>query len=265
MFKRTLLKLLLIEFNRKHLVEDRPRLVCFAFDHITAKIHTDGRFENKYLKVLEEGVFNKLDPNGVCLDIGANIGNHSVAFASYFSRVHAFEPNPNVFQLLAINAKLKPNITPWCFGLSSQSDEVEVFENLRNAGGTGVGLAPSEFSAGKILFHLKALDDCDLELNGQRISFVKIDVEGHEADAIKGARQTLHKHKPIVGLEVHRSTVANGSTDALNELKAIGYTHFYEVKPGMLSTLTGQTPRLVEVDRLKKKNYPILLGSMDAF
>jgi hypothetical protein len=137
---RALLKFLLARRNSKHLRSGRPRLVGFAFDQITLKIHLDGRFEDAELTALEQLVFPKLPKSGVCMDIGANIGNHSVVFAGHFSKVHAFEPNPNVFKALSINASLRDNITVWNLGCSDKAAELDVVENPMNLGSTGIGI-----------------------------------------------------------------------------------------------------------------------------
>lgn len=59
---------------------------------IDREIYLFGRYEDRqiahFLVAIPE------DRRGVILDIGANTGNHSVAFAQVFKTVHAFEPNP---------------------------------------------------------------------------------------------------------------------------------------------------------------------------
>ena len=45
--------------------------------------------------------------NGTVLDIGANIGNHSLFFSNYFYKVLSFEPHPKIFKVLAINTEDK--------------------------------------------------------------------------------------------------------------------------------------------------------------
>ena len=77
--------------NATH-IKQYPQLVGFAFDAITCSIHLDGRFEKDELRLLEESVFPKLESNTICLDIGANIGNHSLAFSPFFEYIIALEP-----------------------------------------------------------------------------------------------------------------------------------------------------------------------------
>lgn len=264
-FRRLLLKTLLRSQNKRNLRAQKPRLVGYAFDQITAKIHIDGRFEDWDLTALENLVFPRIDPKGVCLDIGANIGNHSVAFSSHFSEVHAFEPNTNVFELLKINAKLADNIKPWNFGLSQKAQTFQVVEKLGNVGSSGVGVDAGPLVGDTMNFEMQALDHTDLNLKDKRITFVKIDVEGHEPEAIAGAKKTLERHQPIVGLEIARTTVDEGSNEAVGLLKDIGYKHFYEIPRarGLKSMFGFKPPQLVPVTALARRNYPIFLASFD--
>ena len=67
----------------KEHIKKFPNIVHPAFDVIGPHISLFGRFEHNELKVLEKRVFNKIDcSNSSCLDIGANIGNHSVVLST---------------------------------------------------------------------------------------------------------------------------------------------------------------------------------------
>lgn len=262
---RLLLKSLLLSRNRKHLKQGRPRIAGFAFDHIAAKIHIDGRFEDAELAALETLVFPALPRDGLCLDIGANIGNHTVAFADCFAHVHAFEPNPNVFRLLAVNATLRGNITTWNTGLSDREGRVEVVENQLNTGGSGIGVAAGAFRGATVEFGLTPLDSLQIAAPGQRIVFTKIDVEGHEAEVLAGARETLSRHRPVIGIEVSRNSLSGGSNPALTLLRSMGYGHFYEIRRprGLRRFLPGQSARVVPVGTIQHRNYPIFLAATE--
>ena len=263
LLRRILLKTLLLSQNKRHLSAGRPQVVGFAFDLITAKIHVDGRFENNELTALETLLFPKLPRDGLCLDIGANIGNHAVAFADHFAKVHAFEPNPNVFKVLRINADLKANIVAHMIGCSSSEAEIEVIERRGNIGSTGIGFDGGESSGQRVVFSVAPLDAMGLFEDDDKTTFVKIDIEGHEADAIRGAASTLRRHKPVIAMEIGRASISNGSNTALDSLKKLGYSHFYEI-PRSHSLRRLQRLGAIEVlpvDRLKKRNYPLLLAA----
>ena len=114
--------------NAAH-IKQYPQLVGFAFDAITCSIHLDGQFEKDELRLLEESVFPKLERNTICLDIGANIGNHSLSFSPFFEYIIALEPHPVSFKLLQINAELVKNVKAIQIGASDKTGSVKVAVN----------------------------------------------------------------------------------------------------------------------------------------
>lgn len=259
-----------------------PQLACFAFDAITLSLHLDGQYERGELEFLAERIFPTLPPGSACLDIGANIGNHSLHFARHFARVIAFEPHPRTFRLLALNAELADNVTALNCGASSAAGEVAVVENLSNIGASS--LHHSAGDAGRqVTFRLQRIDDLPEVQSCGPIAFVKIDVEGHEAEAIAGAAATFARHRPLVALEVLGTEVRAGGSAAVDALRQLGYRHFYELVDrgplarlprrigkwlrALASLLSGRRGRrhrvLREVHAFAARNYPMVLCSVD--
>jgi FkbM family methyltransferase len=261
--------------NARHLAEF-PQLACFAFDLITDFIHLDGQYERDELTFLSRKVFPKIAPGAACLDVGANIGNHALHFAKAFERVVAFEPHPRNFRLLSFNAELAPNVTPLNLGASSAPGRVDVEEGRLNLAASGIGRAGGGAS---VAFELARIDDVPEVQALDRIAFMKFDVEGHERQALEGARETILKHKPLIVLEVLPTEIENGSSASIEFLRGLGYAHFYEpVAAGLLGRLpktlrkagralaglvTGRRPskaeRLAPVGRLEQRSYLMLL------
>ena len=50
-------------------------------------INLEGFYEIEYLKNLKKFIIEKEYDNGVFLDIGANIGNHSIYFKNFFEKI----------------------------------------------------------------------------------------------------------------------------------------------------------------------------------
>jgi FkbM family methyltransferase len=252
---RAILKQLMQSAVQSHRDAGRPVLAGYAFDHITVKMHLDGRFAHQELTTLEQCLFPQLDPCSVCLDIGANIGNHAVNFADQFAHVHAFEPNAKALDLLWINAKLRDNITVHPVGLSDCDQTLAVMQPAHNLGGTGI-TATANATDVEVQLPLVTLDSLNLDLAGRALTFVKIDVEGAEAEVIKGAAETFRTHRPILGMEVDRRSIVNGSSPAIDAAYELGYTHMYAM-------LRGRSGKLRQVDRAAARNYPLLLLSME--
>jgi FkbM family methyltransferase len=253
-----------------------PQVACFSFDLITDFILLDGQYERDELALLARTVFPRIAPGAACLDVGANIGNHALHFARHFDRVVAFEPHPRVFRLLSFNAELAPNLTALNFGASSAPGRVEVAEDRRNLAASGIGRAGTGAS---VSFELVRIDDVPEVRALPRISFIKVDVEGHEHAALEGARETILRHRPLIALEVLPAEIEGGTAASVEFLKGLGYAHFYEpVAAGRLGRLprglrkaarsltalvTGRRPskaeRLAPVARLEPRSYLMLL------
>jgi len=193
-------------------------MVVLANDPIGLEINARGFYEYAELRA----IFGFLAPlaetfrHGIALDIGANIGNHSIFFSHRFAEVIAFEPHPLMFRILEINASLYATIRAHPFGLSDHARMAVLTENPRNSGvnsldpngGQGLDVA------------LKRLDD--LGLDAKRIALVKLDVEGHEAHVLRGGLATLKEAKPIVLFEM-LETEPPDKAEKVEILRGLGY------------------------------------------
>ncbi len=163
--------------------------------------------------------------HGTVVDAGAFIGDHTVFYAACVGprgNVFAFEPNPEAFVCLHYNTKDMP-VTSFRAGLSDRSSTASVVKEY-NAGAShledGEGVA------------LVAIDSINLH----ELHFLKLDIEGFEVKALKGATMTIHRHKPVMLIEVNEAALhKNGTTpDELKDtVKAMGYVYrnVYEGQP----------------------------------
>jgi FkbM family methyltransferase len=197
----------------------------FLGDYVSTQVILHGVYERGGIATLERIVFPKLKPNSVCLDIGANIGNHSVAFSKNFGSVIAFEPNPIVFHLLQANAVAR-NIQPVNIGLSSKTGQLFFEQDFQNFGASHIVTTPTSTS---IKIEVNTLDQEVAERSIEDVSFVKIDVEGHELEVLQGAEKLLTLQKPVLAMEaLYSDLVASGQkVEAL--LRSYGYKHFYRM------------------------------------
>ena len=124
--------------------------------------------------------------DGIVLDIGANIGAHSVYLGKYRT-VWAFEPQRETFNILQTNVS-NNGVAVECFnlGLSNTKGTVEMNRpSIFNNGGTSIG-------KGGETIHLRRLDSVWAKHGRPAIAFVKIDVEGHEVEVFEGGVECLH-------------------------------------------------------------------------
>ncbi|MDP2083225.1 FkbM family methyltransferase [Pseudotabrizicola sp.] len=231
-FLRKMAKLYLSEVSEDH-ARRFPQLACFAFDTISVSLHIDGQYERYELEALEELIFPRMDRSGQAIDVGANIGNHSLFFARHFPSVVSLEPHPRTFRLLACNADLVPNVIALNLGASSAETEISVAQDLLNLGATSV--RPSDRPVGlgskPVTLKLVPIDIIPEVAAAQRVSFIKLDIEGHEEAALRGAEKTLRRHGPIVAMEILPEDINEGSTPSIELLRNLGYTNFIASRP----------------------------------
>ena len=183
--------------NHNELVKKYPNIAIFAFDRIGADISILGMYEKELLEGLKDFIFNKIDTQkSVCLDIGANIGNHTLYFAQFFNQVYSVEPHPEIFELLKFNVRKSKNVKVFQFGLSNKNDEMIIATDQDTSYGSSSlrNKVNSKFEKGADDFNVqvKRFDDFFNNINEENnISFVKLDVEGHEFNVLQGMEKTL--------------------------------------------------------------------------
>lgn len=155
-------------------------------------------------------------PNLVALDIGANIGVHSVVLSSEVGEmgsVYAFEAQRIIFNMLAGNVALNSLSNVFCFhnAVSDTSDFIDIpifdygkpmsFGSVEFGGQQKeyIGQLPIEGSSDKVLGVV--ID----EMNFSQINFMKIDVEGMEIKVLKGAEKSISKFRPFILIEYLKS------------------------------------------------------------
>ena len=138
------------------------------------------------------------------IDIGANIGTHTIGIAPHVKRVLAFEPDPSNFELLLQNLSttMSKNVTPVPIAASDVLAQVGTAFDYGKTTLTTSG----EIAATPI--------DMIQELPG--IDFVKIDVEGTELKVLNGMRQTIASNKPQMLIEMQDPTTYAKTFDFLN-------------------------------------------------
>ena len=143
------------------------------------------------------------------IDVGVYRVVYSYEMSKYSEKVHAFEPNPIIFKYINKNLKkFIKNIHLYNFALSNQNKTMNLKIPIRNSN-SNKEIFEEYYEMGKATIHnennfenyenfeiqTKTIDELSFD---NKISFIKIDVEGHELEVIEGAKNTIKKDKPIL-------------------------------------------------------------------
>jgi FkbM family methyltransferase len=258
----------------------RP-IFCVPGDHIGDSIFVDGLYEGALLQSAFStllGGYAQQFAGSACLDVGANIGNHSVFFADRFARVVAVEPNP-VFCLafratIALNGLANVELLECGFGAAAGRLAYRQ-ASAANLGASHFIVAAAESAAAKNYpqLEIRSGDEVVESLCISRLGLIKIDVEGLELAVLEGLKRTLSTQDPVVMFEAHPEVDRAGAEATLEFLRKLGFIHLYscerprmsrqasKIKRAVFRLLQGSKPRPVRVDVLDDRQYLMLFAS----
>lgn len=204
----------------------------YTNDHIGKTMLSGIHYEGG---AVAEILSNCLNRAGIALDIGANIGAHTVPYAAHFRQVIAFEPQGIVADLLEKNTVHLPNVqvrreaaghaclTVYIEGGEEAGDAV-------NYGSRAVRTAQKGQAVRMVPIDQFGYSD---------VRLVKIDTEGAEKLVFYGAKETIRRCKPVLFFEYDkinefmRRFGVNAQEvvdfDLLEFLTDCGYRHFHRV------------------------------------
>ena len=148
-------------------------------------------------------------PDALFLDIGAHTGTYSVSLASSCAAVYAFEPQKMTYYALCGSVALSRLTNVICvpFGLGSRDQVGAATLNIRSqdGGGSSVCALPAHEVLATETIAIRTLDSVfqsspsdageDTTPPATPISFIKMDVEYNELNVLKGAVETLRRHR----------------------------------------------------------------------
>lgn len=161
---------------------------------------------------------------GVALDVGANAGVHSLRLARHFEAVHAFDPNPAVWDQFERNMALNglANVTLHRIGLGGEDGVLPLYDvDGHNAGLATLSSTPQyDRPLKRVGEAAVARGDAILaQLGSPRVDVIKIDVQGHEAFVLRGLARVLARDQPLVWVEAGGQAAEAIAT--LSALKAL--------------------------------------------
>jgi len=163
----------------------------------------------------------------VVVEVGANIGALSVPIAKRLGsegKLICFEPQPQIHDVLLLNLRENCDAN-WMCHEAAVGDQVgtiamqalDLYADQVNTGGCEVG-------KGDLTVKIMRLDELGLE----RLDLLKADVEGFEADVLRGARETIKRCRPKLYVECDRQ---DKRTELLELIDELGYSAWWHMPP----------------------------------
>ena len=157
-------------------------------------------FEDGYINLGEREIF---------ADCGAHIGDSAIEFIKMldkakggYAHIYSFEPDSRNYALAVKNTSKYPNVTVIPKGLWSTETELEFFEK-NDTFGSSFAFKPGSTVIGNVIQHVP-VTSLDIFFAGKPDSelptFIKMDIEGSEKEALIGARDIIRRVKPKLAI-----------------------------------------------------------------
>ena len=202
---------------------DNYNYLCYNNDTISNCLNSYGYWENNLIKYVEKYLIE----DSVILDIGANIGTWSIPLAIKNRKIYSFEPFDTSYYALCGNIFINNKeslIYPRQCALTDNIDTKTSMMLPEQVNMGGCKLVESD-NTNKNRYTLATLDSFQFE----RVDFIKLDVEGHELNVLKGGVNTILKYKPVILFECwdvnshHWNGIKNVCVELMDYIKSLGY------------------------------------------
>jgi FkbM family methyltransferase len=210
-----------------------------------------------------------LRPGMTVVDVGANIGHYAMVAARAVGptgRVIAFEPETENHAALVANLALNglDNVVAERLALGARAGELMLYRDRDNRGGHSLAAANVQAPAGAAPVEAATLDAyLARHLPDRRVGFIKIDVQGAEAQVLAGAEARLARDRPVVLVEFWPSGIRAMGGDPMapiGRMLELGYAMAVVTRgdPGHLRPLS-DLAALAQIDLAHPQAYANLL------
>ena len=195
------------------------------------------------------------DKSKVAIDVGVYRGVYTYKLSGLFEKVICFEPNPLLYKYLKeYLTKILDNIEIYNYALSDKTGST--FLKVPNRGKSLFNnnyeelykLGAATIHENNVLIDYKSFEvktkKLDELIKNENIGFIKIDVEGHETEVIKGSIEIIKKNKPTLLVEIEEKHTNQPIEFTINFIKKLGYECFqYKENKVKLFNLREHKPR----------------------
>ena len=173
-------------------------------EHLIECLEIFPLYDDYFSRLLEEQYFDPefilpvISRNETFIDAGCCNLYTSKVFARHcnneYKKIIAFEPSPKLYPICLENSRVLRNTTVHQYALWNENKDIS-FSDGGSPGSSHISSNPKSSVAKAV-----KLDD---ELDGEEATFIKMDVEGAELNALIGAEQTILKYRPKLAICVY--------------------------------------------------------------
>jgi len=199
------------------------------------------------LKFVPKNVLSQITDKDF-IDGGAWIGDSALTFLNYNpTRIFSFEPikkNYDLLQKTIAIGKFQEKIIPVMMGLGINDSTVVLYGDETDASIHKEVLEINTVKERQVneTVNITSIDNF-VRINRIIPGLIKLDIEGNEFDAIKGAMETLHKYKPLLIISIYHTPV-----------------DFFDIKPFILSNCPGYIFLIRRLDPSHPTAETVLIG-----
>lgn len=177
-------------------------------DELTCEGYITGSYES----YMQDAINQHLSSGTVFYDVGAHAGFHALFCALKARESIAFEPLPSNYESIQRQLKANPglNIRALTFALSDHDGEALLHPNASNS-------QAFISEQGTIPIELRSIDSLVAE-GLPAPTLLKIDVEGHEGDVLRGGLKTFAEHRPVILIDINDHLTVPTAVELLGPL-----------------------------------------------
>lgn len=235
---------------------DNRVLFNIKYNNKIAKIYLNKKFGYVDKYIFTEGIYEKdiiddiravLSQEKVMLDIGSNIGQHSLILAPYCDKIYAFEPIPEIYKEFqnSIDANNYKNVFLTNTAIGDKKETKSFYYNVANAGAST--FIKNDSNSKLLHVNIELLESALPE--NQKFDVVKMDVEGYEAVVILGNKDVFLKNRPIFFLEFSPNCINREGSHSANEVINFFFENDFVIfAHSCRKTFTEFTSELLKID-----------------
>ena len=201
------------------------KLCGITDDYIYKQAITHGTNEPHFIEL----AMLLLKSDSVAIDVGANIGTHTLIMSNILTsgHVYSFEPQSLIFSILQNNVLMnrRENISAYRFAVTYRNNDVLTMQPLKlglSKNNTGITQLNTNSSISGDYVLTRSLDSFCFT----KVDFIKIDVQGAELFVLNGAKNLITEFRPYLFVEIeeqHLRAMRSSSRELIERILDFGY------------------------------------------